>query len=231
MFQLARESGDVADYEIFLDMFPNSRYAAFARNAIERQSEADQPEDAENAALETAALSVDARSTPNMTRSVEPIGPLNLPVTPDLVAALSTDFTETRLQMDRQKRKEVQARLNASVNDAGRPDGALGNRSRSAIRNWQLVNGLSPTGYLNALQLELLTTQTESTYIQHLKAKPRVTRVRVISKPKKDSVDSQAAQSTNKNSDQDGQNFLESVVNGLGKGFGEALGDKIFGNK
>ena len=89
---------------------------------------------------------------------------LVLHVTPALRAAPANELTESGLSLDRQKRGEIQSRLNAAGASVGGVDGQWGRGTRNGIRTWQSTNGLTPSGYFNESQLDLLTAQTEGRF-------------------------------------------------------------------
>lgn len=234
MFETARDSGHLEDYRIYLEFYPNGRYAPFARSAIERlEAEAQQ---------EMAAVSptVASRSMPaSGAAQYDPNAPLVLVVTDEVRNASATQVTEQGLFLDREKLREVQARLNASGVDVGWPDGVVGPNTRKGISSWQANNGLPPTGYLNALQYQLLTSQTEATYAAYLAAPKAVAPAAAASAdrpkaaaPQKTAQKSSSTGQTQKPSStassltQPVQNFL----NGFGQQSGQNLANRIFGN-
>ncbi|MBR9761951.1 MAG: caspase [Rhodobacteraceae bacterium] len=201
VFDIARDSGDPADYQAYLDSYPDGAFAPMARNAIERLQ----------GPSEQVAMA-QPETTAQATRSVvQTSGPLVLPVTQALMVLPSSEATEQALFLDREARRVLQARLNASGNAVGRPDGSLGPNSRKGIRAWQTSQGLAPTGYMNLAQLDLLASQTEATYPQFLTA-------------------ASAGSSTGSSRSSGGgnnskvNNALNSFVNGLGTGIGLRLG-------
>lgn len=206
MFDIARESEDPADYRAYLDSFPKGAFAAMARNAIERLEAAE--ETTELASARTAT------SETQSTRRIQAFGPLVLTVTRELIALPSTEATEQALFLDKTARRTLQARLNASGNNVGYPDGALGPKSRAGIRGWQSAQGLVPTGYMNQPQLDLLASQTEATYKQFLTVPKKKTSRRTSSSRK-----------TNRRSNNNANvnNAINSFVNGLGQGIGSRL--------
>ena len=66
---------------------------------------------------------------------------------------------EARLGLDRDGRQWVQRNLFRLGYEPGEADGVFGERTRDALRNWQEVNKLEPTGYLTSAQHELLKRQ------------------------------------------------------------------------
>ncbi|MEM7438419.1 MAG: peptidoglycan-binding domain-containing protein [Pseudomonadota bacterium] len=92
-------------------------------------------------------------------------GTSNLPVaTLPANAEPGTQFTEAALGLSRAERRELQTRLNLLGYNVGAADGALGRKSRTAIGSWQSSNGALATGYLSAIQWEVLRAQSEIAY-------------------------------------------------------------------
>ncbi|KAJ55887.1 hypothetical protein ACMU_08955 [Actibacterium mucosum KCTC 23349] len=205
MFEVAQKSGDSADYQSYLDAFPDGVFAPMARNAIER-----------NSAKETQTAALEKSTATLATRSLQPSGPLLLSVTPALAAMPSSAETENALFLDKQARRVLQARLNAAGFNVGSADGALGRKSRAGISGWQASQGLIPTGYMNQLQLELLTSQTEATYQQHLTA--------VVARPATSSSSSSSTKKKTTSSNQQLNNALNNFARGLGQGLGARIG-------
>jgi uncharacterized caspase-like protein len=210
MLQMARESGDIADYEAYLESFPRGKFAALATNAIKRLEE-------DEAEIVTAAI---APETPTITRaiSIEPTGPLLLQVTPAVATAHSSQLTEEALFMKRAKRKEVQARLNLTGADTGRPDGAFGRKTRIGIQNWQLQSGLLATGFLNAVQLQILTANTEVQYVAYLSAQPAPQPVVAKKVAPKKAAEPSSAQSEEVSSPGEA---VDKIITGIGTGLGK----------
>ncbi|MEM1129005.1 MAG: caspase family protein [Pseudomonadota bacterium] len=221
MFDIARDSGHIEDYEAYLEFYPNGRYARFARIAIERLRT---EEGTQQAALDPSAGqgTSASRATGSTYQPIhyDPNLPLALTPTQHLRATTASQVTEQALQMDRNKRREVQARLNATGNNVGYPDGAFGPKTRGGIGGWQQANGLPVTQYLNSPQLDLLTAQTQATYLTFLNVPAPAKTVRRTSS-------SSSSQRTGGNAAAD---FGNSIVEGIGQGLGNAIGNKIFGN-
>ena len=57
---------------------------------------------------------------------------------------------ETRLELNRAERRQVQRGLAAAGFDPGPADGLFGRATREAIRQWQASRGEAATGYLDA---------------------------------------------------------------------------------
>lgn len=190
LFELAKESNDAADYQVYLDQFPTGMFAANARNAIVRL-------EASQVATAPAAPVISGGSTnyaalapapPTAPRTRMASVPLQLIATDQFRMAAGTEQTQQAMAMSKTKRKEVQLRLNLSGHNVGRPDGAFGPKTRQGIANWQMQNGTSGTGYLNMAQLQLLTASTETSFRSHMAANPNALKsapARVSSAPKK----------------------------------------------
>ena len=74
---------------------------------------------------------------------------------------------EAKLGLDRDRRRRVQSCLARLDFDPGSPDGALGPRSRAAIRNWQAAQGaegVAAAGYLDADSLDTLFAACKTTF-------------------------------------------------------------------
>ena len=71
-------------------------------------------------------------------------------------AAQNAEDVEAALSLDRPTRRLIQQGLRNEGFDPGAADGLFGPRTRAAIRRWQEVRGVPPTGYLNGPQAELL---------------------------------------------------------------------------
>ena len=55
---------------------------------------------------------------------------------------------------------EIQAFLNQLGFDAGTPDGNIGPKTKEAVRKFQKINGLEPTGEINLEFLNKLTNRS-----------------------------------------------------------------------
>ncbi len=170
MFETARATGDVADYRAYLDAYPEGAFATLARNAIARMEDAE----AEEAAATEVASAASAVPV-STTRVID--APLRLQPTPAGLAQDSSQATEGWLGLDRDQRREVQARLNVSGHDVGVVDGIFGNGTRRGVRSWQAANGFAATGYLNTIQHQMLVANTEADYRIYLANRPAVATV------------------------------------------------------
>jgi len=152
IWETAKSSNTVADYEAYLQAYPTGLFADFARNSIKRLSSANQV-----AAVNPTAPAGAVPAAQGATGVVATL--------PDPQKAIpGTQATEASLGWNRTARREVQTRLNLAGHDVGRPDGAFGPKTRAGVTSWQTANGIVPTGFFTAAQYALLTTQTATQY-------------------------------------------------------------------
>ena len=166
LYNLALETGQLEDYQAYLDVFPDGLFSANARRQMEKL---------ERIATERSTARVDppAPTALPTTRTTAP-EPFQLPVTDALKAAVANDTTEAALGFDRSKRKEVQTRLKLAGFDPGFADGDFGRSTRGAIGEWQKSRDIPSSGYLNGPQLELLTNQTHEALAAYMPESPPV---------------------------------------------------------
>lgn len=158
LFNLARETGAVEDYQAYLDSFPNGLYANNARRTVKKLQ-------AENAPVELASTRTSGGAASfGAANTIPDQGPLTLPVTAVLRNMPASANTEVELNLDRTKRGNIQARLNATGHNVGGVDGQWGGKTRRGISSWQSANGLYPTGYLNSQQYSLLVSQSDGRF-------------------------------------------------------------------
>lgn len=131
VFEQIKESDRPDDFELFLEQFPDSMFAPYARARMRSLEERDGLE-------RSASLGEPARGgQPDPARGGEVASP-------------------PRLELDAAQRRDVQAALDVLGHDPGSLDGILGPNSRRAIRSWQEDAGLDPTGYLTEETLSRL---------------------------------------------------------------------------
>jgi uncharacterized caspase-like protein/peptidoglycan hydrolase-like protein with peptidoglycan-binding domain len=148
IWETAKSSNTVADYEAYLEAYPSGLFADFARNSIKRLSSQNQVAAVNPSATGGAAAPAGAVATlPDPQKGIP-----------------GTQVTESTLGWNRTARREVQTRLNLAGHDVGRPDGAFGPKTRAGVSAWQTANGLVPTGFFTAAQYALLTAQTATQY-------------------------------------------------------------------
>lgn len=163
LYNLARDSGLREDYQAYLEVFPNGLFAVNARKQLERlDTQADQG---------TQVVSVEPANDPAARGVVAP-GALDLPVTDVVKAMPSGPETEEELEFDRAKRVEIQTRLTLAGFKTGSTDGSFGKKTRAALQGWQTSRGLSPSGYLNQPQYEILMQQTETQFAAYVQEAP-----------------------------------------------------------
>lgn len=121
-------SRNPADFDAYLQQYPQGLYAGIARNRL--------------AELKTAALAPPAPAP----GPAVPIPTPTVPVTP------SPESLEAALRLDKDDRAQVQRALMASGMDLRLADGDFGRRTRTAISAWQTSVGLPATGFLDATQ-------------------------------------------------------------------------------
>jgi uncharacterized caspase-like protein len=168
LYNVARESGAKEDYEAYLEVFPDGLYAVNARKQLERLDR-----EAEKGEEVASAGPADTTGQP-VARTVDAPEVVQLPVTDVVKAMPATSETEDALDFDRTKRREIQTRLELAGFDVGSPDGSFGRKTRSALQAWQTSRGLSPSGYLNQPQYEILMQQTQTQYAALVPDKPAV---------------------------------------------------------
>lgn len=186
MFDAARETGDPADFQAYLDMFPDGLFAQMARNALRRIDEESAPAEPEPAPQQVASVAPvtqvpqpsvqqqpQTQTTAVATRSLA--APLELTVTQNVRTMLSNGNTETMLNLTRAQKREIQGRLNAVGHNVGGADGSFGPKTRRGITSWQSAQGIIATGYLNAVQHQLLLANSEAQYQTWLASRPVAT--------------------------------------------------------
>ena len=156
IWETAKSSNTIADYEAYLSAYPSGTFSDFARNSIKRLSTDNQ--------VAAVSPTTTLATTPQADR--QPTGDAAVVSTlPDPQKAIpGTAESEASLGWNRTARRQVQTRLNLAGHDVGRPDGAFGPKTRGGITSWQTANGIVPTGYFTAAQYALLTTQTAVKY-------------------------------------------------------------------
>lgn len=196
MFDTARETGDMADYQAYLDAYPNGAFAVLARNAITRLKP-------ESNALDTngtteAAAENSTKSFAQATLNYRSADPLYLTVTPVARAIISSQATEQLLGMNKLQRKAVQLRLNLAGYNVGRPDGIFGRGTRAGVSSWQAQAGYAPNGYLNMAQHQTLVANTEPAFAQYIAANPNALKATTSSSKSSKKTSSKKSSKKNK---------------------------------
>jgi hypothetical protein len=165
VYDMARDSGRKSDFQAYLDTFPNGIFAAFAKNEILEleQKEVDQ---------KLSAVDTDAPTDGNIQVRTANSGAWGVMPSPEILSLPSNSATEDAMGMNRTMRREIQARLNLTGNDVGKPDGSFGQNTRRGILSWQTQLGFIQSGFLNQKQYQFLSTQTQNSYISWAASNP-----------------------------------------------------------
>ena len=143
LWQSAQHSNLRADYQAYLDAFPDGFFAQMAKNRI--------------AVLENPGV---ARSEPEPDKATEP----------DWRTEIGTAETEKALNLTPADEKEIQQRLTALDFYKGPATGALDPPTRRAITEWQKSRGAALSSYLGPMQLTELRQESEDAYRKLLAA-------------------------------------------------------------
>lgn len=198
VFDMARESGRISDYQAYLSTFPNGVFAAFARNEI-RILEQQQIDQKMAAAEEPTQPSADTR--------VRSVDPGVLVPSPELLALPANEVTQNAMGLNWSLRREIQARLNLAGQDVGRPDGVWGPKTQRGILSWQTNWGFVPSGYFNQEQYLFLVKETRDEYTVWAMNNP-------VRQPKKSSTTRKSTSSKKQNNNGVGA-FLGGVAAGI----------------
>ncbi len=148
LWESAQHSNMRADYQAYLDAYPNGFFARMAKNRI--------------ASLETPAALPSDKETPAAPAPSEK----------DWKAEIGTADTEKALDLAPADQKEIQQRLTALNLYKGPATGALDPATRLALTEWQKQQGVAPTSFLGSIQLAALRAQSEDAYRKLLAAEP-----------------------------------------------------------
>ena len=149
LWESAQHSNLSADYQAYLDAFPNGVFTEMAKNRI--------------ANLQAAGAPV-AAQPPERIATAEPAAPSQK----DWKAEIGTEDTEKALDLTPADQREIQQRLTALGIYRGPTTGALDPRTRSALADWQKTRGAAPTSFLGPMQLAALRAESESAYQKDL---------------------------------------------------------------
>jgi peptidoglycan hydrolase-like protein with peptidoglycan-binding domain len=161
LWESAQHSNLSADYQAYLDAFPNGLFAQMARNRI--------------ASLQGAGATGTA-PTPETSAPAEPVGSSEK----EFISEIGTVETEKALNLTPANQTEIQQRLIVLEFYKGPTNGALDSLTRSAIGAWQESRGLAPTSFLGSLQLAALRAESENMYQRYLAAPPAPRRAQAI---------------------------------------------------
>jgi peptidoglycan hydrolase-like protein with peptidoglycan-binding domain len=137
LWESAQHSNLRADYEAYLDAFPNGFFAQMAKNRI-------------------ASLTEQGAARSEMEPLKEP--------DKDWTAEIGTAETEKALDLTPADEKEIQQRLTVLGLYKGFPTGALDEPTRSAITEWQKSRRAALSSYLGPMQLAELRAESENAY-------------------------------------------------------------------
>lgn len=170
LFNVAKTSGDVEDYETYLTVFPNGFFAEVARNYIRRRTG--------TAPATHLAARTDAQApVPSKIITSAQQGQTSSAMTDMLAQArrsgAASKTTESLLAWTRADRREVQVRVGLAGYDLGRPDGVFGRKTRAAVSDWQAANGLPVTGFFNPAQVAFLKSTTHADYASYMATQTR----------------------------------------------------------
>ena len=125
-WQSIQASNSPAQFQAYLDQYPNGTFAALARTRIDELKA--KPAEASRSSDQVAALTAPDTSVP------------------------AAEEVERSIGMTRQGRSRVQLALTLLGYNTGGTDGVLGAKSRTAISAWQTDRAETATGYLTAKQ-------------------------------------------------------------------------------
>src|SRR5271166_659967 len=160
LWESAQHSNLSADYQAYLDAFPNGIFAQMAKNRIANLAAAASPPrvQVEQSPALTQAPQKDATNEP-----AKPSGK-------DWKAEIGTAETEKALKLTPAEQKEIQRRLIALDIYKGPETGVLDTATRSAFVDWQKSRGVTPTSFLGSMQLTELRVESDSAYQKYLAA-------------------------------------------------------------
>ena len=138
-WQLVAQSCAASQLEAFLSICPDTPAAQMA---------------------ERRKLAIGRGQVPKCRISADTINPANADQVHDSSGnrATAAEQNETRFELSRRERAQVQQYLNALGYKSGPVDADFGKRTRAAIRRFEKANGFPETGYLNAERHQRLTT-------------------------------------------------------------------------
>lgn len=161
MWESAERGNSAADFQTYLDAFPNGQFAGFARNRLASLKEpAAAPVTVAAVAAATAAAIGAGSATARATASPDEA----------LKQEVGSAQTEAAMKLNAKARRELQTRLRASGFKPGPLSGNFGASQRKALRDWQASRGIAATGFLTAMQATALNLQSEQAYRKLLAA-------------------------------------------------------------
>jgi len=152
LWESAEHSNLSADYQFYLERFPNGMFVPMARNRI--------------ASLSAAPTTT---RTPDDAPPTTPAGPSEK----ELKAEIGTMDTEKSLRFGADGRKEIQERLQVLRYYTGTIDGTFNEQTRTAIAEWQKKRQVAPTGNLGPVEVAALRAESEEMYQRYLDSQPQ----------------------------------------------------------
>ncbi len=153
LWESAQHSNLRADYQAYLDAFPDGFFAQMAKNRIAAL---------ENPGVARSGQAPESGKEPELAKE---------PEKKDWRAEIGTAETEKALNLTPAEEKEIQRRLTALDLYKGPPTGSLDPPTRRAIAEWQKSGGVASSSYLGPMQLAELRQESEDAY-QKLLAAP-----------------------------------------------------------
>ena len=189
LWESAQHSNLRADYQAYLDAFPNGFFAQMAKNRIANLETPAAPSERASSAAEPAEKESPAAAP------AENVSPVVAPAERDWKAEIGTADTEKALALTLADQKEIQQRLAALDLYQGPATGALDRPTRLALTEWQRQRGAAPTSFLGSMQLAALRAESEDAYQKLLAAqRPPQPAVRQATQPASEPRARQAVQ-------------------------------------
>ena len=135
-WESVEDSEDPAEIQTYLDRYPDGTYAALARARLNRLNR-------------TAGSASDVSGSASDSPAVHEAGTDASTELAEQDPALDPRAAEEWLELQPDHRRLIQAGLAALGFDPGPVDGVFGQRTRTAIGDWQASEGKAATGYLD----------------------------------------------------------------------------------
>jgi uncharacterized caspase-like protein len=158
LWESAQHSNLSADYQAYLDAFPNGVFARMAKNRIANLAAAATPPRLQ---VEQSPAPAQVPQKLATNEAAEPSGK-------DWKAEIGTAETEKALNLTPADEKEIQRRLISIDIYKGPETGALDTATRAALADWQKSRGVAPTSFLGPRQLAELRIESDSAYEKYL---------------------------------------------------------------
>jgi len=161
LWESAQHSNLSADYQAYLDAFPNGVFAQMAKNRIASLQQPAALASLQGGVAQPAAPQAVERQTP-----AEPAASSDR----DWKAEIGSADAEKSLGLTPAAQKEIQLRLTALGLYKGPASGTLDTLTRAAITEWQKTRGAALTSFLGPMQLAALRAESETSYQRLLAA-------------------------------------------------------------